>query len=493
MTAPLERIPQQRLDKLDRLCASGIDPYPPRYQRTHTSEGAKALLAEQEKTGGDQPAQVSLAGRITAQRSMGKALFLDLQDGSGRIQLLLRNDLVGLEHYEFAKVLDIGDILGARGRLIRTRTGEITLDVVDFSLLAKSLQPLPEKWHGLVDVEKRYRQRYLDLISNAEVRDVFRKRSKVVSAMRSFFDSRGFLEVQTPVLQPRAGGATARPFITHHQALDQDLFLRIALELHLKRLIIGGFDKVYEIGPAFRNEGISARHNPEFTIMESYEAYADYNQVMSMVEELVAHVACHVVGGTRIEFNGQAIDLEPPWRRVSLREAVKEGAGLDFEDYHDAASLRAKMEQMGMTADPAKSRGKLIDDILDAFVQPHLIQPTFLLDYPVEMSPLAKRKPDDPRFVERFEGFCGGMEIANAFTELNNPLEQRERFTEQQKEREAGDEEVQLPDEDFLLALEYGMPPTGGLGMGVDRLVMLLTGQSSIRDVILFPQLRTKE
>jgi lysyl-tRNA synthetase class 2 len=418
--------------------------------------------------------------------------FLDIRDSSGKIQLSLRYDLLGRERYEFLQDIDIGDIIGARGKLFRTKAGELTLGVADFAMLCKSLRPLPEKWHGLADVEKRYRQRYLDLISNEESRSIFILRSKIITAIRSFLDKQGFMEVETPVLQPHAGGALARPFVTHHHALDEDLYLRIALELHLKRLVVGGFDKVYEMGRAFRNEGISVRHNPEFTLLECYQAYSDYNDIMRLVEEMFSHIAQEVLGNTKLTCNGKTIDLGLPWQRLYLREAIKNCCGIDFEDYPDAASLRTRMAELDMDVDPTKGRGRLIEELISAFVEPNLIQPTFLLDYPVEMSPLAKRKRGDDQLVERFEGFVYGMEVANAFSELNDPLEQRERFRQQLKERVA-DEEVEIADEDFLQALEYGMPPTGGLGIGIDRLVMLLTGQQSVREVILFPQLKTKE
>ncbi len=345
----------------------------------------------------------------------------------------------------------------------------------------------------MTDVEKRYRQRYLDLVSSDEVKAIFRTRSRIIAAMRRFLDDKGFIEVETPILQPHAGGAMAKPFITHHNVLDQDLYLRIATELHLKRLLVGGLDKVYEIGRIFRNEGISTKHNPEFTTLESYEAYADYNDVMQMVEEIVNSVAQSVLGTSKIEYAGQQIDFTPPWRRITLRDAIKEHSGIDFAEFPDASSLASRMREKAMAADPGMGRGKLIDELLSTFVEPHLIQPTFLLDYPIELSPLAKKRPDNPALVERFEGFAGGMEIANAFTELNDPLDQRERFKEQLKAREAGDEEAETADEDFLLALEHGMPPAGGLGVGIDRLVMLFTNQQSIREVILFPQMKTKE
>ncbi len=484
MTSRLERVTAQRLESLNRLRARGINPYPHSYRPSHTAAEAIALF-EQGKSSG----AISLAGRIMARRKMGKITFFDVRDGSGKIQLSFRQDNLGQQRYESLQEIDIGDIVGAKGELFRTRAGETSLDVSDFAMLCKSLRPLPEKWHGLVDVEKRYRQRYLDLISNQGARDIFVMRSRIITAIRSFLDSRTFMEVETPVFQAQAGGALASPFTTHHHALDEGLYLRIALELHLKRLIIGGFERVYEIGRAFRNEGLSIKHNPEFTLLECYQSYGDYNDMMKLVEAMVSHVAEGVLGDTRIQVDGMSIDLAPPWRRLDLRQAIRDGCGIDFEDHPDTPSLRSRMEEMGMEVDPAKGRGRLVDELISTFVEPKLTEPTFLLDYPVEMSPLAKRKRDNDRLVERFEAFVNGMEIANAFTELNDPLEQRERFRQQLQER---DEEAEVADEDFLEALEYGMPPTAGLGMGIDRLVMLLTGQSSIREVILFPQLKTK-
>jgi lysyl-tRNA synthetase class 2 len=488
MTSRLERITEQRLDSLSRIRARGIDPYPHSYHLSHTIREAITLFEQQEESSSD----ISLAGRIMSKRSMGKMSFLDIRDSSGKIQLSLRYDFLGRERYEFLQDIDIGDIIGARGKLFRTKAGELTLEVSDFALLSKSLRPLPEKWHGLADVEKRYRQRHLDLISNEENKNIFILRSKIITAIRSFLDNRGFVEVETPVLQPHAGGALARPFVTHHHAHDEDLYLRIALELHLKRLVVGGFDRVYEIGRVFRNEGISVRHNPEFTLLECYQAYSDYNDMMRLVEEMLRHVAETVLGDTKLACNDKTIDLGLPWQRLYLREAIKEHCGIDFEDYPDAASLKTRMTELRMEVDPGKGRGRLIDELISTSVEPNLFQPTFLLDYPVEMSPLAKSKRGNERLVERFEGFVDGMEVANAFTELNDPLEQRERFRQQLKEQ-AADEEVEIADEDFLQALEYGMPPTGGLGIGIDRLVMLLTGQQSIREVIFFPQLKTKE
>jgi lysyl-tRNA synthetase class 2 len=487
---------EQRQAKLERLRAGGCDPYPARYQRTHTTqEAAQALQALEEKGATPQEAiEVSLAGRITAMRLMGKRAFIDLRDGTGKIQADLRQDVLGDESYRaFVDLVDIGDFVGVSGTLFRTRSGEITVQARQYVFLAKALRPLPEKWHGLQDVEVRYRQRYLDLIVNASVRDVFRLRSRVVAAIRRFLDERGFLEVETPVLQPSAGGAAAKPFVTHHHALDRDLYLRIAIELHLKRLIVGGFDRVYEIGPVFRNEGVSTKHNPEFTLLECYQAYADYQDIMKLVEEMVAHAAQQALGGLKVPYGDTELDLTPPWQRLTLRQGIQERTGIDFETHADADSLRQAIAPLGVEVSETAGRGKLIDELLSTFVEPQLIQPTFLLDYPLELSPLAKRKPDNPRLVERFEGFLAGREIANAFSELNDPQEQRERFLEQARLRAAGDEEAETVDEDFLVALEHGMPPTGGLGLGIDRLVMILSGQQSIREVILFPQLRSRE
>jgi len=501
MTSRLERIAQQRQQKLDRIRASGINPYPHRYHRSHTTQQAVEQLQAWESKGDTEKAadrlagkvRANVAGRIMAIRRMGKSAFADIRDGSGKIQLLFQDiNQFDKEDLELFKDLDIGDIIGVEGPLVRTKSGEPTVWVEKFTLLAKSLKPLPEKWHGLSDIDMRYRQRYLDLIANTEVKETFQVRSQVITAVRQYLNQRGFLEVETPVLQPSAGGALALPFVTHHHTLDQDFYLRIALELHLKRLIIGGFDKVYELGRTFRNEGISTRHNPEFTMLESYEAYADYNDVMKMLEEMVSKIGKKVLGTDKVQFGGNIINFKPPWRRLNLREAIKEYSGINFDEFPDADSLRAEMLKLKMEVDPQKDRGRLIDELISTFVEPNLIQPTFLLDYPVEMSPLAKTKPDDERLVERFEAFAGGMEIANAFTELNDPIEQRLRFLQQQEERQSQNEEVETIDEDFLLALEYGMPPTGGLGVGIDRLVMLLTGQQSIREVILFPQLREK-
>ena len=492
MTSRLDRIARKRQEKLEQIRARGINPYPYGYHRSHTTQQALALLKEQEESGTAEAPVVNLAGRVMADRLMGKVSFLDIRDGSGKIQLYFRSDLLSQDVLELLRDIDIGDIIGASGRLFRTKTGEPSLEVEDLTLLAKSLQPLPEKWHGLSDIDTRYRQRYLDLIANTEAKEIFHMRSQIITTIRQFLNRRGFVEVETPVLQPSAGGALARPFITHYHALDQDFYLRIAPELHLKRLIIGGFDKVYELGRTFRNEGISTKHNPEFTMLESYETYADYNDVMAMLEEMVAEVSRQVLGTDKVEFGDNTINFKPPWQRLQLRQAIVEYSGIDFDKYPNADSLRAEMRKKNIEVDPQKDRGRLIDELIATFIEPNLIQPTFLLDYPVEMSPLAKKKPDNERLVERFEAFAGGMEIANAFTELNDPIEQRQRFLQQQKERQTEGEMVETVDNDFLLALEYGMPPTGGLGVGIDRLVMLLTGQPSIRQVILFPQLKEK-
>ena len=484
---------ENRVTKLARIRANGLDPYPARFHRTFDSATATALFEELEET--DPPDErlqnVSLAGRITSMRTMGKAAFLDLQDASGSIQALLRQNNLE-DGFDLLKNLDIGDHLGVRGNLIRTRTGQVTIDALELTVTAKGMRPLPEKYHGLRDVETRYRQRYLDLIANQdEVMPVFVLRSKVIRGIRRFLDDRGFLEVETPILVPVAAGAHAKPFATHHNALDQQLYLRIATELYLKRLIIGGFDKVYEIGRVFRNEGIDWNHNPEFTMLESYEAYADYNDIMEMVELMVSTIAIEVNGSTKVAIGEDVIDFAPPWQRVSLREELEKRSGVDLESYNDDA-LRQKAGEVGIDTKVLESRGRLIDKLLSTFVEPHLIQPTFVLDYPEEMSPLAKAKPDSPGYVERFEAFAFGTEIANSYSELNDPKIQRERFeTQAQIQRLYENEEVDRQDDDFLTAMEYGMPPTGGLGIGIDRLVMLLAGQPSIRDVLLFPQMRT--
>ncbi len=477
---------QDRLAKLQRWRERGIDPFAvTRFDQTHQVAEIKAQFeALQGQT-------VRIAGRLLALRTHGKLTFADLLDGSGKIQLMARINTMGQEAYERFGDLDVGDLIGVEGTVLKTRTGETTVEVKQFWLLAKALRPIPEKWHGLKDVEVRYRQRYLDLIANPSVREIFVQRALLLRAIRQFLDERGFLEVETPILQPVYGGALARPFITHHNALDMDLYLRIAPELYLKRLIVGGFERVYEIGRNFRNEGIDARHNPEFTMLEAYQAYADYRDIMRLVEELIAFVAQSVLGTTTITYQGHTIDLTPPWRRLSLMDALKEVTGVDFLAFrNDDERARAIGRQLGLSIEPTDHWGRVLDEALKKKVVPTLIQPTFLLDYPVEISPLAKRKPDDSTMTERFQGFIGGLEVANAFSELNDPLDQRERFEMQQRLRERGDVEAHPLDWDFVTALEYGMPPTGGLGIGIDRLMMLFTNSPSIREVILFPLLR---
>jgi lysyl-tRNA synthetase class 2 len=391
------------------------------------------------------------------------------------------------------KDIDLGDVLGVTGHLFRTRTAEPTVDVRELTILAKALRPPPEKWHGLQDVEARYRQRYLDLLANTEARRIFETRSRVIAGIRRYLDSKSYLEVETPVLQATAGGAAARPFITHHNTLDRDFFLRISLELHLKRLVIGGFDRVYEIGRIFRNEGVSTKYNPEFTMLESYQAYADYNDIMNMVEEMIFGIANEVLGDPKVPYGDTVIDFTPPWPRLPMLEAIEERSGVDVMSCHDLASLQKAARDSSVHIEPEWGWGKVIDELLTAHVEPHLVQPTFIIDYPIELSPLAKRKPGTHHLVERFELFICGREVGNAYTELNDPIDQRERFIEQATLRAAGDDEAEVADEDFLVALEHGMPPTGGLGIGIDRLVMALTGVTSIREVILFPALRERQ
>ena len=494
-----------RVAKLTRMRERGIDPYPPRYLRTTNTAGAVAEFEDWERSEGEAPGdgsdgvavaapQHSLAGRIVSMRVMGRAAFLDLRDGSGSVQAMFRRNVLG-DRYELLRDLDLGDFIGVEGRMLRTRTGEVTIEAEEVTVLAKGMRPLPEKFHGLRDVEIRYRQRYLDLIADPDIMEAFTQRSRVINGIRRFLDNRGFLEVDTPILVPVAAGAHARPFDTHHNALDQRLYLRIATELYLKRLIVGGFDKVYELGRVFRNEGIDQDHNPEFSLLESYEAYADYNDVMDMVESMISTVAQEVRGSMEIPYGEEVIDFTPPWKRISFREELHRRSGIDIDaNVDDSSLIKAAMERgVEIEAGARESRGRVLDKLLSAFVEPHLVQPTFILDYPEVMSPLAKAKPGVPGYVERFEAFAAGMEMANSYTELNDPAVQRERFEAQENIRQAfQDEEVDRLDEDFLTALEYGMPPTGGLGIGIDRLVMLITGQSTIRDVLLFPQMRTR-
>ena len=490
---------QQRRLKLERLREAGIDPYPARANRTHTAVDAIATL--QTSPEGAEPIVVTVVGRLVGIRVMGKSSFAHVEDGTGRIQLYLRRDVVADGMYEVLKSdLDLGDFVEAMGQMFYTRTGEASVRVDKLRVLSKALRPLPvvkekdgQVFDAFGDKELRYRQRYVDLAVNAEVREIFRIRARIVSAIRRFLDERGFLEVETPVLQSIYGGAAARPFVTYHNQLKQQLYLRISDELYLKRLIVGGFERVYEIGRDFRNEGVSFKHNPEFTQIEFYAAYADYQDVMALTEEMVAYAAQEALGTTKISVDGQEIELAPPWRRWRLRDAVRDVTGIDYEDHRDAKSLYRAIVETAGTPEPKASWGKLIDPTLINYVEPHLIQPTFLYDYPVEVSPLSKRKPGKPGTVERFEFFIGGFELGNAFSEINDPLDQRERFQATSQALASGDEEAHPLDEDYVAALSYGMPPTGGFGMGIDRLAMLFTGQESLREVILFPHLRSKD
>ncbi len=483
-----------RFEKLNKLRELGINPYPYEYPQTHKSREIKENFEKLEKQ------LVSVAGRMMTVRLMGKAAFCDIQDEQGRIQIYVRKNEIGEQDFEIFKMLDIGDLVGFKGEVFKTRTGEISVFAREFKLLAKSLRPLPivkEKeedgkrivYDQFADKEMRYRQRYVDLIVNPEVKEVFVKRTQIIRAIRDFLDERGFLEVETPILQPIYGGATARPFVTHHNALDRKLYLRIANELYLKRLIVGGFERVYEFAKDFRNEGMDRFHNPEFTLLELYVAYKDYKWMMDFVEQLFAHVAQTVLGTTKIRFSGHEIDLSPPWQRLTMYEAIEKFTGVNISDM-DEKQLREVAEKLKVEVTPEMGSGKIIDEIFGEHVEPKLIQPTFIYDYPIEMSPLAKKHREKPGLVERFEPIIAGKEVANAFSELNDPIDQKERFLEQLKLRERGDEEAQMMDEDYIRALEYGMPPTAGLGIGIDRLVMLITDQPSIRDVILFPQMR---
>ncbi|WP_423223453.1 lysine--tRNA ligase [Candidatus Amarolinea aalborgensis] len=485
---------QARRDKLARLQELRIPAYPARCQRTHTAQEAIAALETAEAAGAVADT-VWLTGRLVAIRMMGKASFAHIEDGSGRIQLFIRQNEVGEDAYEnlLKKLLDLGDFVEASGPLVRTKTGEPSCQVQTLRLLSKALHPLPDKWHGLRDVETRYRQRYVDLLANPDVRRTFVTRARLVSAIRRYLDDAGFLEVETPILQPIYGGAAARPFVTFHNQLKQELFLRISFELYLKRLLVGGIERVYEIGRDFRNEGISFKHNPEFTQLEFYEAYTDYNGMMRRCEDMIAAAALTLNGHTRLTYQGHELDLAPPWGRITMRDAIRDAIGLDYADYPDASSLAEAMRAQGHQPDPHSNRGKLIESLFAAHVEPNLIQPTFILDYPVEISPLAKKKDGDPSTVERFEYFIGGMEMGNAFSELNDPLDQLQRFLDMGRALDAGDEDAQPLDEDFVTALCYGLPPTGGFGTGIDRLAMLFTDQPTIREVILFPHLRSKE
>ena len=501
---PLE---EQRLAKIERLREAGIDPYPLRVERSHGSvEAIAAFEAGEAEQGTDAPEiKATLCGRIVSQRDMGKTVFTHIEDGDGRIQLFVRRDAIGEEsHRVFRKLLDLGDFVQATGVLFRTRTGEVSLRTSEWKLLSKAVSPLPVvkeqevdgetvRYSAFSDVEERYRQRYADLAVNPEVRDVFKARAKVISSLRHYFDEHDFLEVETPVLQPLYGGAAARPFITHHNQLKQELYLRISFELYLKRLLVGGLERVYEIGRDFRNEGVSFKHNPEFTMLEFYAAYWDYHDVMDFTEGMVKYVAERVLGKSEVTYQGKTVSLAENWPRITMRDAIKQFAEIDYMDHPDAPSLANAIRENGGHAPIGASWGKLIDGLFGDFVEPNLLQPTFITTYPRDISPLAKGIPGDPLHVERFEFFIAGMEMGNAFTELNDPLDQQKRFEDLQKLFAQDDDEINPIDEDYLRAMRYGMPPNGGFGVGIDRLVMLLTDKATIREVLLFPHLRERE
>ena len=482
----MNQLMKVRREKLDKLKQEGKNPFEiTKFNRTHTS---KQVVDNYDELEGK---DVTVAGRIMAKRIMGKASFVHIQDSEGKIQSYVSINDLGEESYQAFKEDDIGDIVGITGFVFKTRTGEISIHAKELTLLSKSLRPLPEKYHGLKDTDLRYRQRYVDLIVNPEVKDTFLKRTEIIKEIRRILDEKNFLEVETPILNTIAGGASARPFITHHNTLDIDMYLRIANELYLKRLIVGGFDRVYEMGRMFRNEGMDIKHNPEFTNIELYAAFADYHDMMDITEEIVSKTAEKVLGTTKINYQGTDIDLTPNWKRITMIDAIKEQTGVDFNSVETDGETLKIAKELNVEIDPIKtSRGEIINQIFEDKVEETLIQPTFIYDYPVEVSPLTKRKPSDPRLTERFELFIGGREYANAYSELNDPIDQYERFLNQVKQREAGDDEANMMDEDFVTALEYGMPPTGGLGIGVDRLIMLLTDQASIRDILLFPTMK---
>ncbi|MCR2823406.1 lysine--tRNA ligase [Lederbergia panacisoli] len=483
-----------RRDKMTSLRESGIDPFGKRFERTHDTREIKELYDHLSKEELDEKSvAVTIAGRVMTKRGKGKAGFAHIQDLPGQIQIYVRQDGVGEEQYSLFNTVDLGDLVGVTGTVFKTKVGELSIKAKEFTLLAKSLRPLPEKFHGLKDVEQRYRQRYLDLITNQDSKKTFISRSLIIQSMRRYLDNAGFLEVETPMLHAIAGGAAARPFETHHNALDMPFFMRIAIELHLKRLIVGGMEKVYEIGRVFRNEGVSTRHNPEFTMLELYEAYADYNDIMELTENLIAHIAGEVLGSTTVQYGEHEVNLEPKWQRLHMVDAVKEYTGVDFwkEMSDDEARQLAKDHEIEITEH--MTFGHIVNEFFEQKIEEKLIQPTFIYGHPVEISPLAKKNEEDPRFTDRFELFIVGREHANAFTELNDPIDQRERFENQLLEREQGNDEAHEMDEDFIEALEYGMPPTGGLGIGIDRLVMLLTNSPSIRDVLLFPLMRKRD
>ncbi|QST00157.1 lysine--tRNA ligase [Pontibacillus sp. ALD_SL1] len=494
MTEELNDHMRVRREKLASYAEQGIDPFGDKYERTHSSEDLKESYDQFSKEElEDKAIEVTIAGRIMTKRGKGKAGFAHLQDLKGQIQIYVRKDTVGEEPYELFGTADMGDIVGVTGKMFKTKVGELSVKATEFHMLTKSLRPLPEKFHGLKDVEQRYRQRYLDLITNPTSRDTFVTRSKIIQSMRRYFDDLGFLEVETPTMHAIPGGASARPFITHHNALDMPLYMRIAIELHLKRLIVGGMEKVYEIGRVFRNEGVSTRHNPEFTMLELYEAYADFHDVMALTEEVIAHIAKDVLGTTTVQYGDYEINLEPRWTRLHMVDAIKDYTGVDFWQEMSDEEAKALAKENGIDIEDNMTYGHIVNEFFEQRVEDKLIQPTFVYGHPLEISPLAKKNKDDGRFTDRFELFIVGREHANAFSELNDPIDQRQRFEAQVKEREEGNDEAHLMDEDFLEALEYGLPPTGGLGIGIDRLVMLLTNSPSIRDVLLFPQMRSRD
>ena len=483
-----------RRQKMTNIRENGMDPFGSRFERTHLSSEVVEQFDQFSKEELEENLrEVVIAGRIMTKRGKGKAGFAHIQDLAGQIQIYVRKDHVGDEQYDLFNQADLGDIVGIRGNVFRTQVGELSVKAEEFTFLSKSLRPMPEKFHGLQDVEQRYRQRYLDLMTNAESKDTFITRSKIIRAMRTYLDGQGFLEVETPLLHTIAGGAAARPFITHHNALDMDLYLRIAIELHLKRLIVGGLEKVYEIGRVFRNEGVSTRHNPEFTLLELYEAYADYKDIMALTENLIAHIAQEVLGTTDVQYGEDIIHLAPGWKRLHMVDAVKEATGVDFWKPMTKEEARGLAKEHGVEIKDVHEVGHIINEFFEQKVEESLVQPTFIYGHPVEISPLAKKNPEDERFTDRFELFIVRREHANAFTELNDPIDQRERFEAQLAEKEAGNDEAHDMDNDFIEALEYGMPPTGGLGIGIDRLIMLLTNAQSIRDVLLFPTMRHRD
>lgn len=485
---------QVRREKMNSIRDKGMDPFGKRFDRTHNTQLIKEQYEEFSKEELDEKeVNVTIAGRVMTKRGKGKAGFAHVQDLNGQIQIYVRQDSVGEEQYEIFNSTDLGDIVGVTGTVFKTKVGELSIKVKDFKLLTKSLRPLPDKFHGLKDIEQRYRQRYLDLIMSDDSKRTFITRSLIIQSMRRYLDSQGYLEVETPMMHAIAGGASARPFITHHNALDIPLFMRIAIELHLKRLIVGGLEKVYEIGRVFRNEGVSTRHNPEFTMIELYEAYADYKDIMKLTENMVAHIAKEVLGSTSIEYGEYEVNLEPEWRRLHMVDAVKEYTGVDFWNVTSVEDARQLAKEHGIEITEHMQYGHIVNEFFEQKVEEKLIQPTFIYGHPVEISPLAKKNDEDPRFTDRFELFIVGREHANAFTELNDPIDQRERFEAQLKEREQGNDEAHMMDDDFIEALEYGMPPTGGLGIGIDRLVMLLTNSASIRDVLLFPLMKNRD